>query len=73
MAYGEEDYPGNFHMTLFSLELLKDVMERAGLVNIVMQDATQVAVGIGEKPEGWTFPTEERLTPTWPQFPVNFR
>ena len=73
MAYGEEDYTGNFHMTLFSMELLKDVMERAGLVNVQVQDAIQVAVGVGTKPEGWSMPTEERLSYPFQHFPVNFR
>lgn len=73
MAYGDEDYPGNFHMTLFSLELLQDVMRRAGLVEVEVRDAVQVAVGVGRKPDAWTMPSEEQLDYPFPQFPVTFR
>lgn len=73
MAYGEEDYVGNFHMTLFSPELLKDVMERAGLAQVQVQDAIQVAVGMGTKPEGWEMPSDERLSYPFQHFPVTFR
>jgi hypothetical protein len=73
MAYGAQDYPGNYHMTLFSPELLRDVMERAGLVDIEIRDAVQVAVGVGRKPEGWEMPSDERLSYPFQHFPVTFR
>lgn len=56
MAYGGQDYPGNFHQTLYSLELLRHEMRQAGLVDITIQDAVQVAVGEGRRPANWTPP-----------------
>jgi SAM-dependent methyltransferase len=47
--YGEQDYPGNFHMAGFTPSILRKRLEQAGLENINIQDIGMVVIGSGTK------------------------
>ena len=70
MAYGGQDYPGNFHQTLYSPELLTHQLQAVGLADITVRRVTQVAVGTAQRPLLWTPPASTAIVV--PHYPVTW-
>lgn len=49
MAYGDQDYPGNFHKTGFTETTLYDALDAAGFVNVNTMDIGMVVVAEAER------------------------